>query len=212
MIEDNIRVLRQAARITSNNDYEIEKSWCLIAGNTDLVDKIVYKAIAANHKVKILFQGHVMLNESKLDKKFDFIMIYGNSIYIDEFKKIANQYGGAYIRILRKHLTEEPNLMVFVAPDDVIKKTVSVIERSKVSFAILQDSQTTAFIDVDLSNDVKLPNFVKSALKPFYNANEVVLSTILISVDKEEEIKKVQSIATSNRIFVIDFKDIVTEE
>lgn len=212
MIEDNIRVLRQAARITSNNDYEIEKSWCLIAGNTDLVDKIVYKAIASNHKVKILFREHVMLNEGKLDKKFDFIMIYGNSIYIDEFKKIANQYGGAYIRILRKHLTEEPNLMVFVAPDDVIKKTVSVIERFKVSFAILQDSQTTAFIDVDLSNDVKLPNFVKSALKPFYNANEVVLSTILISVDKEEEIKKVQSIATSNRIFVIDFKDIVTEE
>lgn len=212
MIEDNIRVLRQAARITSNNDYEIEKSWCLIAGNTDLVDKIVYKAIASNHKVKILFREHVMLNEGKLDKKFDFIMIYGNSIYIDEFKKIANQYGGAYIRILRKHLTEEPNLMVFIAPDDVIKKTVSVIERSKVSFAILQDSQTTAFIDVDLSNDVKLPNFVKSALKPFYNANEVVLSTILISVDKEEEIKKVQSIATSNRIFVIDFKDIVTEE
>ena len=212
MIEDNIRVLRQAARITSNNDYEIEKSWCLIAGNTDLVDKIVYKAIASNHKVKILFREHVMLNEGKLDKKFDFIMIYGNSIYIDEFKKIANQYGGAYIRILRKHLTEEPNLMVIVAPDDVIKKTVSVIERSKVSFAILQDSQTTSFIDVDLSNDVKLPNFVKSALKPFYNANEVVLSTILISVDKEEEIKKVQSIATSNRIFVIDFKDIVTEE
>ena len=212
MIEDNIRVLRQAARITSNNDYEIEKSWCLIAGNTDLVDKIVYKAIASNHKVKILFREHVMLNEGKLDKKFDFIMIYGNSIYIDEFKKIANQYGGAYIRILRKHLTEEPNLMVFVAPDDVIKKTVSVIERSKVSFAILQDSQTTAFIDVDLSNDVKLPNFVKSALKPFYNANEVVLSTILISVDKEEEIKKVQSIATSNRICVIDIKDIVTEE
>ena len=212
MIEDNIRVLRQAARITSNNDYEIEKSWCLIAGNTDLVDKIVYKAIASNHKVKILFREHLMLNEGKLDKKFDFIMIYGNSIYIDEFKKISNQYGGAYIRILRKHLTEEPNLMVFVAPDDVIKKTVSVIERSKVSFAILQDSQTTAFIDVDLSNDVKLPNFVKSALKPFYNANEVVLSTILISVDKEEEIKKVQSIATSNRIFVIDFKDIVTEE
>ena len=26
MIEDNIRVLRQAARITSNNDYEIEKT------------------------------------------------------------------------------------------------------------------------------------------------------------------------------------------
>jgi hypothetical protein len=49
-------------------------------------------------------------------------------------------------------------------------------------------------------------------LKPFYNANEVVLSTILISVDEEIFVKKVQSIATSNKIFVIDFKDIVTED
>ena len=153
-----------------------------------------------------------MLKDGKLDKKFDFIMLYGSSIVIDEFKKLAKQYGGAYVRILRKYLVEEPNLMVLVAPDNVIKKTVSVIEKSRISFAVLQDSQTTGFIDVDLSNEVKLPNFIKSALKPFYNANEVVLSTILISVDKEEEIKKVQSIATSNRIFVIDFKDIVTEE
>ena len=153
-----------------------------------------------------------MLKDGKLDKKFDFIMLYGSSIVIDEFKKLAKQYGGAYVRILRKYLVEEPNLMVLVAPDNVIKKTVSVIEKSRISFAILQDSQTTGFIDVDLSNEVKLPNFIKSALKPFYNANEVVLSTILISVDKKEEIKKVQSIATSNRIFVIDFKDIVTED
>ncbi len=212
MIEDNIRVLRQAARVSSNNDYKIEKNWCVIAGNADLVDKIAYKAIASSHRVKILFREHVMLKDGKLDKKFDFIMLYGNSITIDEFKKLAEQYGGAYVRILRKYLVEEPNLMVFVAPDNVIKKTVSLIEKSKISFAILQDSQTTAFIDVDLNNEVRLPNFIKSALKPFYNANEVVLSTILISVDKKEEIKKVQSIATSNRIFVIDFKDIITED
>ncbi|MCI6993756.1 hypothetical protein [uncultured Methanobrevibacter sp.] len=212
MIEDNIRVLRQAARVSSNSDYKIEKNWCVIAGNADLVDKIAYKAIASNHRVKILFREHVMLKDGKLDKKFDFIMLYGSSIVIDEFKKLAKQYGGAYVRILRKYLVEEPNLMVLVAPDNVIKKTVSVIEKSRISFAILQDSQTTGFIDVDLSNEVKLPNFIKSALKPFYNANEVVLSTILISVDKKEEIKKVQSIATSNRIFVIDFKDIVTED
>ncbi|WP_432645418.1 hypothetical protein [Methanobrevibacter sp.] len=212
MIEDNIRVLRQAARVSANNDYKIEKNWCVIAGNADLVDKAAYNAIASNHRVKILFREHVILKEGNLDKKFDFIMLYGNSIVIDEFKKFADQEGGAYVRILRKYLVEDPNLMVLVAPDNVIKKTVSVLEKSKISFAILQDSQTTGFIDVDLSNDVKLPNFIKSVLKPFYNANEVVLSTILISVDKKDEIKKVQSIATSNRIFVIDFKDIVTEE
>ena len=102
--------------------------------------------------------------------------------------------------------------LVFVAPDDMIRHVVSIMEKSKIPFAILKESQTTSFIDIDLSNDVKLPNFIKSALKPFYNANEVVLSTILISVNNDGDVGKVQSIATSNRIFVIDFKDIVTED
>ena len=212
MIEDNIRVLRQAARITSDKDYKIEKSWCVIAGNAELIDDMAYKAIASNHTVKILFREHVILNEGKLDKKFDFIMIYGNSIIINDFKNEAKNNGGAVISIPRKYLVEEPNLMVFIAPDDVIRNAVSIIEKSKVSFAILQESQTTNFINIDISNEVKLPNFIKSALKPFYNANEVVLSTILISVDEETLVKKVQSIATSNKIFVIDFKDIVTED
>ena len=212
MIEDNIRVLRQAAKVSSSSNYKIEKTWCVIAGNADLVDDMAYKAIASNHSVKILFREHVILNEGKIDKKFDFIMLYGNSIIIDEFKSLAEQSGGAYVRISRKYLADEPNLMVLVAPDDAIRDSVSVIEKSKIPFAILQESQTTGFIDVDFNKDVKLPNFIKNALKPFYNANEVVLSTIIISVDKNEDIEKVQSIATSNRIFVIDFKDIVTED
>ena len=33
MIEDNIRVLRQAAKVSSNSGYKIEKTWCVIAGN-----------------------------------------------------------------------------------------------------------------------------------------------------------------------------------
>ena len=212
MIEDNIRVLRQAARISSDGTNKISKNWCVIAGNVDLIDDMAYKAIASNHNVKILFREHVILKEGKLDKKFDFIMIYGNSIIINDFKNEAKNNGGAVISIPRKYLVEEPNLMVFIAPDDVIRNAVSIIEKSKVSFAILQESQTTNFINIDISNEVKLPNFIKSALKPFYNANEVVLSTILISVDEEIFVKKVQSIATSNKIFVIDFKDIVTED
>ena len=66
MIEDNIRVLRQAARITSDKDYKIEKSWCVIAGNAELIDEMAYKAIASNHSVKILFREHVILNEGEL--------------------------------------------------------------------------------------------------------------------------------------------------
>ena len=212
MIEDNIRVLRQAARLTSDKDYKVEKSWCIIAGNAELIDDMAYKAIASNHSVKILFREHVILKEGKLDKKFDFIMLYGNSIIINDFKRETDNRGGAFVRIPRNYLTEEPNLMAFVAPDDVIRNVVSILEKSKISFAILQESQTTSFINIDLSNEVRLPNFIKSALKPFYNANEVVLSTILLSVDNDIHIGKVQSVATSNKIFVIDFKDIVTED
>ena len=173
---------------------------------------MAYKAIASNHNVKILFREHVILKEGKLDKKFDFIMLYGNSIVMNDFKSETKKRGGAYISISRSFLVEEPNLMAFVAPDDVIRNVVSIVEKSRIPFAILQESQTTSFINIDLNNEVKLPNFIKSALKPFYNANEVVLSTILISVDDDKFVKRVQSIATSNKIFVIDFKDIVTED
>jgi hypothetical protein len=212
MIEDNIRILRQAARVTSDSQFVDDKIWCVIAGNVNLIDDMAYKAIASKNSVKILFREHVALNEGYFDKKFDFIMLYGNSRKIDEFGRISTARGGAFIKISHYYINEESNLMVFVAPDDTIRDSVSIIEKSRIPFAILQESQTTGFIDVDISADVKLPGFVKSALKPFYRANEVVLSTILISVENDKDVEKVQSIATSNKIFVIDFKDIITED
>jgi hypothetical protein len=128
MIEDNIRILRQAARISSGGDYKVEKSWCVIAGNVDLVDNMAYKAIASNYNVKILFREHVILNEGKIDKKFDFIMLYGNTLSLNEFKNETKKRGGAYIQVSRKDIADDPNMMVLVAPDDVIRDVVSVIE------------------------------------------------------------------------------------
>jgi hypothetical protein len=139
-------------------------------------------------------------------------MLHGNTLIFNDFKNETRKRGGAFVEVAREYLNQEPNVMVLVAPDDVIRSTVSVLEKSKIPFAIIKESQTTNFIDVDINNEVKLPNFIKSALKPFYNANEIVLSTILMSVDNDGDVGKVQSIATSNKIFVIDFRDIVTED
>ena len=212
MIEDNIRVLRQAARVTTDSSYKVEKTWCVIAGNVDLVDEMAYKAILSNSNIKILFREHVIVKDGKLDKEFDFLMLYGNSIIINEFKEYAINGGGAYVQIPRRYLSDESNLMVLVAPDNVLKLALSTIEKSRIPFKILQKSQTTSFIDVDINNDVRLPNFIKSALKPFYNANEVVLTSVVISVERDEDVAGFQSVVTSNKIFVIDFKDIVAEE
>ena len=212
MIEDNIRMLRQAARITSDDEPIDNDIWCVIAGNVDLIDDIAYKAIASKNSVKILFREHVVLNEGKITKKYDFIMLYGNLRVIEDFGRVTDSKGGAFIKVTHYYLNKEENLMVFVAPDDTIRNAVKLIERSRIPFAILQESQTTGFIEVGISDSVKLPGFVKSTLKPFYNANEVVLSTILISVENDKGVERVQSIATSNKIFVIDFKDIITED
>ena len=134
MIEDNIRVLREAARITDGGTRRIEKTWCVIAGNVNLVDEMAYKAIASNHNVKILFREHVILKEGKIDKKFDFIMLYGNAVILDEFTSVAQKRGGAYIKIPRDELARESNLMILISPDDVIKNAVSTIEKSRLSF------------------------------------------------------------------------------
>ena len=83
MIEDNIRILRQAARISSGDKPIDEDIWCVIAGNVGLIDDVAYKAIASKNSVKILFREHISLKEGRISKKFDFIMLYGNSTKID---------------------------------------------------------------------------------------------------------------------------------
>ena len=99
MIEDNIRILRQAARITSDEDKIDDNIWCIVAGNVGLIDDIAYKAIASKNSVKILFREHVVLKEGKLSKKFDFIMLYGNSRKIEEFGRVSISKGGAFIKV-----------------------------------------------------------------------------------------------------------------
>ena len=104
MIEDNIRMLRQAAMATSSEEYVIEKAWGIVAGNVGLVDDMAYKAIASNHQIKILFREHVILNSGKMDKKFDFIMLHGNAIKLNEFKAETQKEGGAYVQVSKTHL------------------------------------------------------------------------------------------------------------
>lgn len=68
MIED-IQALRQAARLTPDNENQDEKVWCIAAGNVNLIDDIAYKAIASKHSVKILFREHVILTDKRLNHR-----------------------------------------------------------------------------------------------------------------------------------------------
>jgi len=210
MIEDKIQVLRQAARVS--NEQSSNRLWCVIAGNEELVNNIAYAAIASKDRVKILFREHVVLKEPYVHKKFDFIMLYGDSSKIRELSYICKDKGGAYIQIAPYYAIDEPNLMLLVAPDDAIKKFVGDIERVGSQFSILLDDQTTGFIETDLKVNMRLPSLVASIIAPLFNMSDVVLSTVLISTEKEKNVKNIKEIAKSNKIFVIDFKDIVMEK
>ncbi|MDR2967686.1 MAG: hypothetical protein LBU74_07035 [Methanobacteriaceae archaeon] len=210
MIEDKIQVLRKAAKVsTEQSSYNL---WCVIAGNEELVNNIAYAAIASKDRVKILFREHVLLKESFVYKKFDFIMIYGDSSKIRELSYICKDDGGAYIQIAPYYVSDEPNLMLLVAPEDAIKKFVGDVERLESQFSILLEDQTTGFIETDLKVNMWLPSLISNIIAPLFNMSDVILSTVLVSMEKEKDVKNIKKIAKSNKIFVIDFKDIIMEK
>jgi hypothetical protein len=206
MIEDKIQVLRQAAKVSTEQNSD--KLWCVIAGNYELVNDVAYSSISSKNRVKILSREHVILKESFVEKKFDFIMLYGSTDKIRELSYLCKDKGGAYIQIAPFYVSNEPNLMLLVAPEDTTKKFAGNIERLGVEFSILLKDQTTGFIETDLHITSKLPNFLRNIIAPLFNMSDVVLSVILISTTEKENVKKIQNIATKNKIFVIDFKDI----
>ena len=209
MIEDKIQVLRQAAKVS--NEQSSDQLWCVAAGNEELVNDIAYAAIASKDKVKILFREHITLEESYVHKKFDFIMLFGDAEKIRELSHVCKENGGAYIQIAPFYVDNEPNLMLFVAPDDAIKKFVGEAERKSSKFSILLEDQTTGFIEADLQLSIKLPNFLQDILTPLFNMSDVVLSTILISTENEKDVEKVKKLAEDNNVFIIDFEDIVNK-
>lgn len=209
MIEDKIQVLRQAAKVS--NEHSSDNLWCVAAGNEELVNEIAYAAIASKDRVKILFREHVTLEESYVHKKFDFIMLCGDADKIRELSYLSKENGGSYIQIAPFYVGNEPNLMLFVAPDNAIKKFVSEAERKSSQFSILLEDQTTGFIETDLKLSINLPNFLQDMLAPLFNMSDVVLSTVLISIENEEDVLKIKKLASNNNIFIVDFKDIVKE-
>ena len=57
MIENKIKTLRQAAKVSTMQDSD--KIWCVIAGNEEMVNNIAYEAIINKERVKILFREHI---------------------------------------------------------------------------------------------------------------------------------------------------------
>lgn len=209
MIENKIKTLRKAAKVSTMQDSD--KIWCVIAGNEDMVNTIAYEAILDKERVNILCREHITLRESFVTKKFDFIMLYGDTDKIRDLSLISKENGGAYLKIAPYYVIEESNLNLIVGPEDNIKKFLGDIEKSTVKASFLLEDKTTGFIESDVYIIQWLPKFIRDMADPLFKMADVALSTVLISTD-EEYIEKIKEIAKSNKIFVIRFKEIMKEE
>lgn len=209
MIENKIKTLRKAAKVSTMQDSD--KIWCVIAGNEDMVNTIAYEAILDKERVNILCREHITLRESFVTKKFDFIMLYGDTDKIRNLSLISKENGGAYLKIAPYYVKEESNLNLIVGPEDNIKKFLGDIEKSTVKASFLLEDKTTGFIESDVYIIQWLPKFIRDVADPLFKMADVALSTVLISTD-EEHIEKIKEIAKSNKIFVIRFKEIMKEE
>lgn len=209
MIENKIKTLRKAAKVSTMQDSD--EIWCVIAGNEDMVNTIAYESILDKDRVSILFREHVTSRESFVTKKFDFIMLHGDTDKIRDLSLISKENGGAYLKIAPYYVKEEPNLVLIVGPEDNIKKFLGDVEKSSVEASFILEDKTTGFIESDVYITKWLPEFIRNITDPLFKMADVALSTVLMS-SEEKYMDKIKEIADSNKIFVIRFKDVIKEE
>jgi hypothetical protein len=209
MIESKIKVLRKAAQVSTTQSSD--NIWCVVAGNEEMVNNVAYSAISSKDRVKILFREHVDLKESFVRKKFDFIMVYGDTDKIRELSLICKENGGAYLKIAPYYVKNEPNLLLLAGPDNAIKKFAGDAEKGQIEFSFILEDTTTGFIETDVYLTDHLPQIIRDVVDPLFKMTDVGLSTILISVE-EKNIEKINEVAKSNKVFVVEFNKILEEE
>lgn len=204
MIEDRIKILRRAAQVSSreNNAYV----WCIITGNEKLIDDIAYNAITAKDRVQILFRESVKLIDKYTAKRFDCIMLKGESLKISELRNRCEENGGASIEITSVHIQTIPNLLLLIGDEEAMKSFNGETERQDAKINVLAEDHTSSFIKAEINTKIKLPSFLRSAVTPVLDMSDIVLSTILVSVIDEENIEVVKAISQSYGLFGIDLK------
>ena len=218
MIEDRIQILRRAARISSRENNE--KVWCVIAGNDRLLDDIAYNAITAKDRAKILFRETITLEEKRTLKKYDCIMIKGEELKIRELTNYSNERGGASVQFTTELLKEKPNLLILIGLEEQVIHFTGDCNRAKLSIDYLLEDHTTGFIKTEIKSGFRIPSFLKTTFTPILDAtftpildvSDVVLTTLLISVENDDDVTKVKKISKDNTLFGIDLKNTIKNE
>ena len=210
MIEDRIKILRKAAQVSSRENNE--HVWCILSGNEKLIDDIAYNAITAKDRVQIIFRESIKLLDKYTAKRFDCIMVKGESLKISELRNRCDENGGASIEITPVHITTVPNLLVLIGDEESMKVFSGETERQDAKINILAEDHTSSFIKAELNTKIKLPSFLRNTVTPLFDMSDIVLSAILVSVLDEGDIERVKSISQNYGLFGIDLKKTIQDK
>lgn len=210
MIEDRIKILRKAAQVSSRENNE--HVWCIIAGNEKLIDDLAYNAITAKDRVQIIFRESIKILDKYTAKRFDCLMLKGESLKISELRNRCDEEGGASIEITPVHIKTVPNLLVLMGDEESMKSFNGETERQNANINILAEDHTSSFIKAELNTKIKLPSFLRNTVTPLFDMTDIVLSTILVSVIDEANIEKVKEISQSNGLFGLDLKQTIQDK
>jgi hypothetical protein len=209
MIENKIKTLRKAAKVSTMQD--AEKIWCVIAGSEEMINNVSYEAILNKDRVSILCREHITSRESFVTQKFDFLMLYGDENKIRDLSLISKEQGGAYLKIAPYYTENESNLLLLVGMDNHIRKFLGDGEKRHLNYKFLLEDKTTGFIETDVSLTSKMPSLIKKTIDPLFKVADVALSTVLISSEKSD-IAGIIELSRKNKLFFIEFDKFLKED
>ena len=204
MLEDKIKMLRRAAKYTSEDDNE--EIWSAIAGNHMIINAVLFTLNKSNFDIKLIFRKHVTVESKRVHKKFDVIMLRGNTHQINELNEISKKYGGAQIRLTENYLKTDKNLMLIIGPDDNLRNYVRDLRNSGIGPKILLEEETSGFIETELQTELKLPEYLKTVIDPIFDASDIIIGNVLISIPNKDDITMSKKLAQRNNIFLVDLE------
>ncbi|MDO5850421.1 MAG: hypothetical protein Q4P14_04325 [Methanobacteriaceae archaeon] len=207
MLEDKIKMLRRAAKYTPKDANE--EIWSAIAGNHRIINAVLVTLKRSSFDIKLIFRKHVTVESKHVHKKFDVIMLKGNPNQINELNEISKKYGGAQIRLTENYLKTGSNLMLIIGPDDNLREYVRDLRNSGIDSKVLLEDETHGFIETELQTELKIPEYIKTVIDPIFDASDIIIGNVLISITNKNDITMSKKLAKKNNIFLVDLEKLV---
>ncbi len=182
--------------------------WCIVVGNSLFIDDIVYKAIAARKNVDILFREHVVIKDGSINTEYNLLMLNGVVDLITNFEEICNNDDSLFIRVSIDDVLDNPYLVVFIAPNNKIRYITNILTKYDIGFKVIKTIESSTLVETGFTYKKIFSKTLFSTINDFLDLDDGILQLVLCSIKKEDDLKRVEDIASSNQIFVIDFNDI----